>query len=427
MSGLTIRSVATPADGAEVESAECGRRPRVLFLTHRVPYPPDKGDRIRSYNLLRYLAGRADVWLGSVADEPWTAETEQVIRSLTVDSCLSPVGVARKIYGGFSLLSGRSLTEGWFYSRNLGDWVDQLVANQRIDVVVSFCSGMLCYADRPALRELPLIVDLVDVDSEKWLQYARGSTGPKSWLYRLEGVRLRKVEQQLAERAKAVTLVSREEADLYRQIAPAAKTFAVGNGVDYSYFRRPAEHARQPQTAVFLGALDYLPNVEGIRWFCAEVWPTVRSRYPAAELRIVGRRPTPAVEELANLPGVAVHADVPDVRPYLFDATVAIAPLVVARGVQNKVLEAMACETPVIATPAALEGISAVTGRDALSADSVTGWCDRMAEVFDDAALCERLTRAGREHVENSFEWNARLAPFGQLLEQIVTANGRSA
>lgn len=415
-----------PVAVAQQAAGHTSARPRVLFLTHRVPFPPDKGDRIRSYNLLRYLSERATVSLGCLGDEPWTEETVGVIDGLTEASCIAPVGLSRKFYGALSLLSGRSITEGWFYSRRLARWIDKVCCAQPFDAVVCFCSGMVAYTNRPGLRRTPLIMDLVDVDSEKWLQFSRSGSGPKSWLLGVEGRRLRRLEQQVGDRAAVVTLVSREEADLYRQFAPAANTVAVGNGVDFSFFQRPKVVSRQPHSAVFLGALDYRPNVDGIRWFCREVWPSVRSRYPSATLQIVGRRPTSSVRALADVAGVSVHADVPDVRPYLFAATVAIAPLEVARGVQNKVLEAMACETPVVASTQALEGISAAAGRDALSADTPDEWLRSLGMIFDDATLADRLSQAGRTHVETHFDWNARLAPFGDFLECGLTARGEA-
>lgn len=411
-----------PAAVAQQAAGHMSARPRVLFLTHRVPFPPDKGDRIRSYNLLRYLSERATVSLGCLGDEPWTEATVGVIDGLTEASCIAPIGFTRKLYGGFSLLSGRSITEGWFYSRRLARWIDDVSRKQPFDAVVCFCSGMVSYTNRPGLRRTPLIMDLVDVDSEKWLQFSRSGSGPKSWLLGIEGRRLRRIEQQVGDRAAVVTLVSREEADLYRQFAPAANTVAVGNGVDFSYFRRPKESSRKPYSAVFLGALDYRPNIDGIRWFCREVWPSVRGRFPSATLQIVGRRPTSAIRALADLAGVSVHADVPDVRPYLFAATAAIAPLEVARGVQNKVLEAMACETPVVASTQALEGISAVTGRDAISADTPDDWLKSIGMIFDNIAVADRLSQAGRTHVETYFDWSVQLAPFGEFLERGLTA-----
>lgn len=407
-------------------SPGCGNTaaaPRVLLLTHRVPYPPDKGDRIRSYNLLRFLSQQASVWLGCVADEPWTADTESVIDGLAKSYCIAPVGASRLVYGGASLACGRSITEGWFYSRRLARWIDAAASQRPFDAVVCFCSGMARYVSLPQLKRTPVIVDLVDVDSEKWLQFARNGSGPKSWLYGIEGRRLRTLERRLGERAAAVTLVSREEAELYRRFAPAATTLAVGNGVDFAYFRRPGGTPRKAHSLVFLGALDYRPNVEGVQWFCRNVWPSIRSRYPEAALKIVGRRPTPAVLALAELPGVKVSADVPDVRPFLFEATAAIAPLQVARGVQNKVLEAMACETPVVASPQALEGISAVAGHDALAAETPEEWSGAIGDIFDNATLAEQLARAGRVHVETHFDWQAQLAPYEELLARCVSAD----
>jgi sugar transferase (PEP-CTERM/EpsH1 system associated) len=292
---------------------------------------------------------------------------------------------------------------------------------------VVFCSNMAAYTRLPELRGLPLVVDLVDVDSEKWREYAERSRGPRRLLYHREGARLRNVERELGRRAVAVMLTTPAEEFLYRQVAPEAPSQVLGNGVDIEFFRRPADQpqpARAPHPAcdvVFVGAMDYRPNVDGMVWFCEHVWPEVRSRVPDAVLRIVGRRPTPAVKALAELPGVQLHADVPDVRPYLFAARLAVVPLHVARGVQNKVLEALACETPVVASPAALKGLDPAVTDEALAAETPDEWIGAVVELLRDDTPCQRLAHAGRRYVERHCPWEQRLQPLDDLLTELLS------
>ncbi len=209
------------------------------------------------------------------------------------------------------------------------------------------------------LAGVPALVDLVDVDSEKWFQYAAESRGVQRWLYRIEGRRLRRLEQSLPPRAKAITLVSDCEAELYRSFCPADSVHAIPNGVDLDYFRpgRDSDVASS-QDCVFVGALDYWANIDGVHWFCDEVWPEVRRRRPEATFTLVGSRPSSPVRRLAQRPGIRLAGDVPDVRPYLAEAALVVVPLRIARGIQNKVLEALAMAKAVIATPEALEGIA---------------------------------------------------------------------
>lgn len=395
-------------------------RPRLLFLTQRVPFPPDKGDRIRSWQWLKRLAIRHDVWLGCLADEPWTAETEATLRKLCVDVKIAPLTMGRWGRGLASLLTGDPITLGLFQSTALQNWIRRTHAETGFDGVVVYCSNMAAYIRRPELSNLPLLVDLVDVDSEKWSEFAGRSTFPMSWVYRRESVRLRAVERELGTRATAVALTTKSERDLYRRHAPQANSVVIGNGVDLSEFRRSALATAAGPEAVFVGAMDYRPNVEGMLWFCRHVWPEVCRRVPAATLRIVGRRPKPAISELSRLPGLHIHADVPDVRPYLFQAKVAVVPLQVARGVQNKVLEALACETPVVSSPAALHGIPLTVGREALSAESPQQWIETLVELFHDDATCRRLAQAGRQFVESHCQWEQNLAVLDDLLSGML-------
>jgi sugar transferase (PEP-CTERM/EpsH1 system associated) len=211
-----------------------------------------------------------------------------------------------------------------------------------------------------------------------------------------------------------VTLVGEAEAAIYRQFCAAGAVHAIPNGVDLDYFR-PAPEAAEP-TCVFVGALDYHPNVDGAGWFCREVWPEVVRRRPGARFLLVGRRPAPAVRRLAGLPGVELVGQVPDVRPHVARAAVSVVPLRIARGIQNKVLESLAMAKPTVASPQVLAGLKAEPGADLLRATSPAEWVEAILRLFDDPALGRRLGAAGRRYVEANHRWEVCLAPFAALL-----------
>ena len=272
------------------------------------------------------------------------------------------------------------------------------------------------YAASLVRRNVPLVVDLVDVDSQKWLDYAAAAKGWRRWLYRLEGRRVRALEQRLLHQARAALLVTEAEVRLFQAALPNQKTFAVPNGVDLDYFRPGNEPDEAENECVFTGVLNYPPNVDGLQWFCGEVWPLVRQRLPESRFTIVGRNPTPAVQRLGRLPGVAVVGEVPDVRPFLARATVAVAPLRIARGIQNKVLEAMAMARPVIASPAALEGLEPAPGEAACRATTPSEWCARACELFGSPETRRRVGARARQFVEQHHSWDACLRPWNKFL-----------
>jgi sugar transferase (PEP-CTERM/EpsH1 system associated) len=270
------------------------------------------------------------------------------------------------------------------------------------------------YLRIPELRGTPKVIDLIDVDSEKWYEYATASSGPRSWLYRLEASRLRRLEQDLATWTKAITLVSDPEVGLFRRFCARGSVHAVGNGVDLEYFH--PHPSPSDATCVFVGALDYRPNVDGVIWFCKTVWPEVRRRRPDASLALVGRNPAPAVRALAAMPSVNIVGQVPDIRPHVARAAVAIAPLQIARGVQNKVLEALAMNRAVVASLPALEGLAAEPGRHLVAATTTSEWVDCLVQLFADPRLRDRLGAAGRQYVEEHHRWERCLDPLGPLL-----------
>lgn len=423
---MTTETVTSDAVGLPPDDRPAAR---ILYLTHRVPYPPDKGDRIRNFHLLRQMARRARVWLGCLADEPVsTGEREELCR-LCERAAIVPVSrYGRWVRAGASLCAGSSISEGAFAEPELFRTVRGWAAETAFDAAVVSASSMAPYLKDRALAGVPAVVDLIDVDSHKWLDYAAAARGPKRWLYRLEAARVRKLERQLPGWTQAVAVVSRAEANLFDAFAGCGAATVAENGVDLDYFhpafdggapnRSPDEACAGGQTCAFVGALDYLPNVDAAVWFAREVWPELRSRFPKAEFRVIGRKPTPEVLRLNELPGVVVIGQVPDVRPHLASTAVAVVPLRLARGIQNKVLEALAMGMPVVAAPPALAALKTEPGRHLLSASAPREWVEALAGLFSDPARRRELGAAGRRFVEGHHHWESCLEP---LLSKIFT------
>lgn len=394
----------------------------LLFLVHRIPYPPNKGDKIRSFHLLQFLSGHYRVHLGTFVDRP----EDWAYRAATSAFCatswfsrLSPRWArVRSVLG---LMSGAPLTLPYYRDRALARWVATTWATHAPRRILVFSAAMAQYVIDPRFASARRVCDFVDVDSDKWRQYSVTQPFPASWIYRREAKRLARFEGAVAERFDASLLVSEPEAALFRRQVPtaAARIFALRNGVDLAYFSpdpaRPSPFAAEEQALVFTGAMDYWANAEGAIWFVREVLPKVRAAQPRARLYLVGMNPCPAVRRLAAWPGVTVTGSVPDVRPYLQHAAVAVVPLRIARGIQNKILEAMALARPVVTTPQALEGIPAHSG-DAL-------WVAREADEFAARIIALLATpdpllgRRARAFVAREFDWARSLPALLDLLE----------
>lgn len=411
---------AMPQSDSKQQSADTRHDPslRILYLVHRVPYPPNRGDRIRSFHLLKLLATLGKVHLATLADEPTSDRDRQKLTELCERVAIVPVkGVTRWLRAAAALAGGRSATEGLFWSPQLLQTIKQWASEVPYDAVVVFCSSMAPYAMLPALRKARLLVDLVDVDSQKWLDYASTATFPRNRLYAWEARRVRQLECQIVDRADAVLLTSQQEAEILRRFKPNDNVQSVTNGVDLNFFAPGVVKGDTPGAlCVFVGVLDYRANIDGLQWFCSEVWPEVRRRIPGAMLQIVGRRPAPQVLRLAHIEGVQVVGEVPDVRPYVAGAEISIAPLRVARGIQNKVLEAMAMGRPVVATSQALEGIPMEPGKQAIAAFSADEWVSTIERLHGDSSERGRLGHAARQLVEKRHTWESCLAPIEGLL-----------
>jgi sugar transferase (PEP-CTERM/EpsH1 system associated) len=395
----------------------------LLLLIHRIPYPPNKGDKIRSYHLLKHLARHYRVHLATFVDDPDDWQYVPHVEALCASSHFARMKpLLARVKSLSALLKNRSLSLEYYRDAGMARWVRDTVAAHKIERVLVFSSAMAQYADphRGARR----VVDFCDVDSDKWRQYADKKSFPMSWLYRYEADQLLRYERQVARDYDASLFVSAPEADLFRQLAPesTAKIGHFNNGVDTDYFS-PEQSYTSPYAAaeralVFTGAMDYWPNVDAVQWFAHEVFPQLRARFADARFYIVGTRPAPAVQDLGKLPGVVVTGTVPDVRPYIAHAAVAVAPLRIARGIQNKVLEAMAMATTVVVSPQALEGIEAEPGSELVLAQDAGAFVDAVTTLLngqEDAAAA--IGRAARAKVQRRYSWSSNLACIEESLE----------
>lgn len=387
---------------------------RLLYITHRLPFPPDKGERLRAWHQIRALAAEYELTLASLVHGPVHPDHIDACRQVCTDVITAPAGGKRGLLrGGTGFLAGRSVTQGYFHSPQLMKQLVHANRDKPFDIVFGYCSSTLPYVQAIPARKR--ILDLVDVDSLKWQAYADTARGPKRWVYAAEARRVAALERQAVELCDAVLLVSQPEVDAFH--ARANNVHAVGNGVDTDYFQ-PAGDPVSPPRVVFTGTMNYAPNVEGVLWFVREVWPAVRKSVPAAGFDIVGRDPTPEIRRLDGRDGIRVTGTVDDVRPYLSAATCAVCPLLTARGIQNKILEALAMARPVIATPAAAEGIDANEDEGVSVAQDPAEWARLLCHALDNP-VDGSARHAIRHSAENRFSWSAQL----EQLENILAAD----
>ena len=396
----------------------------LLFLAHRIPYPPDKGDKIRSWHILRHLAARHRVYLGCFFDDIRDRRHEAMLRDLCADCCLVHLDPVRaRLRSLWGLLSGLPLTLPYYHHSRLVRWVDDIARRRNLERIFVFSSAMAQYVCKPAGVAARTVVDFVDVDSEKWREYGEHRSWPASWVYGREARTLLRFERDVAGRAAVSTFVSRVEADLFRRLAPEAsgRVDWVANGVDCDFFT-PDRAYEDPfpgdgPVLVFTGAMDYWPNVDAVTFFAREVLPAVQARVPKARFCIVGANPGPGVSALAGVHGVQVTGYVADVRPYLAHAAAVVAPLRIARGIQNKVLEAMAMGRPTVATPQAMAGIEAEPGHQILMGADAASFAEAVIGALEDPASAD-IGGAARASVLSLHNWQASLGKLDALLDR---------
>ena len=403
-------------------------KPALVFICQRLPIPPLKGERIQSFNILRHLTKRYRVFVGSFIDDRADAEEIERLRTSVEDLCVGyafrPWAFVRAIP---RWLAGDPISFAVFRSHRLAQWLDSVDAKHGPVTVLAHSSNVCAYAvdrfKRGAASGPRRVLYFSDVDSEKFAAYAERSGGVMRWLLGVEAARVRREEDRLAACADAIGFVSDDEANVFRAILPrhSGRVFTLPNGVDTELFD-PARYPAAPFATdgpvfMFTGAMDYLPNIDAVVWFTAQAWPAIRSALPGARFMIVGANPAPRVRRLTDDPSIVVTGRVESTAAYLAHADVAVAPLLIARGIQNKVLEAMAMAMPVVVSSGALTGIAAVNGKHLVCANSPDDWAKACVELVRDPGRARELGAAARQRVQQAHSWPAQLARLDRVLE----------
>lgn len=394
----------------------------LLFLAHRIPFPPDRGDKIRSHHILKALARLAPVHVGCFADDPADRASEGDLATLATSHLLLDRGKSLAWAGLEALARGAPLSVTAFHDARMARWVAETLRTRPIGAIYLFSGQVAQYV--PADFAGRVIADLVDVDSAKFEAYGAQGRGFRAWMERREGRLLAAEEARIARRAAATLLVSAAEAALFRErlADPSCTVLPLGNGID-SRLYDPATVAPEPCMAampgprlIFTGQMDYAPNIAAAERAIERIMPLVRARFPTASFHVVGRNPPPSLVARDGRDGIRIWGRVDDVRPFLAAADMALVPLDIARGVQNKVLEAMSMGLPVVLSPGAATGITAGPGRDFAVAESDADLADAVCALARDPDRARAMGRDARCWIEAHAGWDAALAPLPRLM-----------
>jgi sugar transferase (PEP-CTERM/EpsH1 system associated) len=390
----------------------------ILFLAHRVPYPPDKGERIRAFHEIEFLAKRHTVDLFCLASTPEEVQQGDRLRRWCRQVAVERVKAWEVTWrAALAFAKGEAASVAVFYSKRLHQRVQAEMATRDYDLIFLNCSSMAQYVPEPV--SCPVIVDFVDTDSAKWLQYAERERFPRSWIYRREGRCLSALEQKLVRTSAASLVVSSKEA---RQLSPEnPRLNVISNGVGSitGNGRLPEELSALRPYIVFVGTMSYLPNVDAVTYFAREIFPLVRQKQPSVDFVIVGRDPSRSVRALSRLPGVRVMGTVPSVDPYLQRAQVAVAPFRISQGVHNKILEAIVAGVPLVCTSLPVEGLPAPLKSVVTVADDPADFADRVVCLLEDSDLRAR-SRQNAAAVSDSLRWEHVLDPLNMIIEEVT-------
>jgi sugar transferase (PEP-CTERM/EpsH1 system associated) len=391
---------------------------KILYVCHRFPYPPKRGGKIRPYNMIRHLARRHEVHVASLARSQEEATEGEGLRDFCARYEMSvvsaPLQIARML---LRLPTLAPSSFGYFRSSQLARRIRDALAHESFDLIFVHCSSVAPYVERVAgIRK---ILDFGDMDSQKWLEYARYKPFPLSLGFALEGRKLEREERRLARRFDLCTATTRAEWETLESYRTGVPTDWFPNGVDADYFS-PTDAPSDPNTIVFVGRMDYYPNQECMFDFCARTLPLLKSRRPGTRLVIVGADPSPAVRRLAEIEGVTVTGSVPDVRPYVRNAALMVAPLNIARGTQNKILEAMAMGVPVVTSKVAAGGVVALPDEHYLVATNPAEYAAAIERIAGDPAERARLAAAGRARMLSHHAWERSMRRLDAIIERCL-------
>ena len=388
----------------------------VLFICHRLPYPPNRGGKIRPFNMIRHLSHKHSVTVATLAETEKELTEGAGLKDYCDDVLVEVLSPRTRWLQAIRALPTRSpCSVAYFRSSRLDQRIREKALQKKFDIVFVHCAFVAQYA--MAIPAGLRIMDFGDLDSAKWAEYSRWRSFPLSWMYAFESAKLCAYEREVARVFDLCTVITQGEKDEFENLRVSTPCTVIPNGVNFSYFSPNRTSDRPTQSIVFLGRMDYFPNIDGVCYFVDKILPLIRTKMPNVELRIVGSNPTRRIQKLTEIDGVVVTGHVSDVRPYLRDAAAAIVPLRIARGTQNKILESMAIGVPVVATPQAAKGVQAIPGRDLLVAETPQLFARCVLDLIESAGLRKSVSEAGRRQVESSYQWTAAM----NLLDSLLT------
>jgi sugar transferase (PEP-CTERM/EpsH1 system associated) len=390
---------------------------RIFFVCRRVPFPPDRGDKIATFNEIRHLSARHEVHVFCLGDGSQDLDNIPDLRKYVTSVTAAPVNALTiKLRALKALLSGEPLSVAAFNEAKLHAAIRRKFDELRPDLIIVYSCNVAQFAEH--FPQVPRIIQFGDLDSLKWRQYAERSRIPLKWIYAIEEKRFLAYERRIA-RAFSYALVHTDlERRDFERLIPGVPVTLVGNGVDLDYFRSGGG-AKQPASIVFTGVMDYRPNVDAVVWFCNEILPVIQAEIAEANFTICGSRPTSTVLNLAKQRGVAVTGWVPDTRPYLDRAEVFVAPLRMARGVQNKLLEALAMGLPCVASTAAWNGTTIAQGEGILGTDNPREFAEHVVRLLRHGDWRADMARRARTAAEANYRWEAQMARLDQVIAAV--------
>ncbi|WP_375750128.1 TIGR03087 family PEP-CTERM/XrtA system glycosyltransferase [Vibrio sp. HN007] len=397
---------------------------KLLYLCHRIPFPANKGDKITTCNILKFLSQHYDVYLGCFIDDPYDEKYKDDVRDLCKEAFFVDLSPAKaKIKGLSAFITGKPITLPHYHSRKMQQWVNSIVHKESIQKAFIYSGCMAQYVLTKDTPELHKVMQFADIDSDKWRQYSDKTKGIMSWVYRREYRTLEKYEKHVAKKFAVSCFISDKETEMFRSMLNGnanSKIQTLSNGIDVDFFSPTSRHSLEENYPldkenyiVFTGAMGYWANADAVQWFTDNVWPLVYKKLPNSKFYIVGSSPSKQVSNLNEVPGVVITGRVEDVRPYLSHAKAAVAPMQIARGIQNKILEAMAMELPVAATKLGIEGIEKYPDNHIFISDDPEHFAEWVVEKLTHTSHAKE----SRDWLKLNYSWDAKLSPLLSYLE----------
>ena len=391
---------------------------KILFVSHKMPYPPDKGEKIRAYNELKYLCRFFEVHLCSFVEDQkdlkGAKELKKICKSVDAISLSKSV---KRLKALLAILSKKPISIEVFYSKTLQRVIKRKIRHENFDVAFCFSSSSAKYD----FLNTKIITDFVDVDSQKWFQYSKKTKGFMSWLYKREEIKVFEYEKKVFKKSDISLFVSEKEKESFvKKIKTDKNIYVVPNGVDFNHFKPQKKHKNNEKdnfNLLFTGNMDYFANEDGVLWFVKKVMPLLRKKCPKIKLYVVGSNPSKRLRTL-KLEDVVITGYVDDIKEFYDLSAVFVAPLRIAQGVQNKILEAMSMEKPVVATLKAYEGLEAIPYKEILLAQNEVQFAEIITYLLFNPDKRKRIGENARRYVLKKHNWDKNMAILKYLIEK---------